>query len=97
MNRIGADLLRERKDAVLGVSSSFETKANTEEYEINGRDLLTALVNSNMDTEIPVSQRMADKDVLARESGSSNRWLICTQMILAEVPTFLIAGHETTR
>ncbi|KAL5520596.1 hypothetical protein ACEPAF_2597 [Sanghuangporus sanghuang] len=43
-----------------------------------GRDLLSVLVRANTDSELPVSQRMNNEDVLA------------------QVPTFLIAGHETT-
>ena len=65
MNRIGSELLSARKEAALGLAPA--EKADTEEYDIHGRDLLTALVKSNMDTEVPESQRMADVDVLARE------------------------------
>ena len=67
MNRIGFELLEERKKAALGMLSEKDREAATEEYGINGRDLLTALVKSNMDTEVPESQRMSDRDVLARE------------------------------
>lgn len=70
MNRIGSELLQERKRAVLGMVSQKDREAATEEYGINGRDLLTALVKSNMDTEIPEAQRMSDRDVLARESNA---------------------------
>jgi hypothetical protein len=62
-------LLRSRKEAALGLQPSAveDEKANTEEYEVNGRDLLTALVKANLDTDVPVSQRMSDEDVLARK------------------------------
>jgi len=45
---------------------------------LQGRDLLSLLVKANMATDIPESQRLSDKDVIA------------------QVPTFLVAGHETT-
>ncbi|THH09705.1 hypothetical protein EW145_g1826 [Phellinidium pouzarii] len=73
MRRIAEGLLRQRKSYILGDSSA---EKKTSDFE--GRDLLSALVKSNMDTELPDTQRMVDEDVLA------------------QVPTFLVAGHETT-
>lgn len=66
MSRIGTQLLRESKASI------------HEKSEWKTRDLLSLLVKSNMDTDIPEHQRMTDQDVLA------------------QVPTFLVAGHETT-
>ncbi|KNZ77019.1 Secologanin synthase [Termitomyces sp. J132] len=64
MTRISHELLR-------GSKNSVHEKGEK-------RDLLTLLVKSNMDTDIPEHQRMSDQDVLA------------------QIPTFLVAGHETT-
>ncbi|KAJ7110658.1 cytochrome P450 [Mycena epipterygia] len=69
MMRIGGKLLADSKREI-AENGTFETG--------RGRDLLTLLVRANTSKEIPVSQRLSDKDVLA------------------QVPTFLVAGHETT-
>lgn len=55
MARIGNQLLRESKAQA----------AATGEKQSN-RDLLSLLVRANMSSDIPESQRMSDKDVLAR-------------------------------
>ncbi|KAL5498061.1 hypothetical protein ACEPAH_2992 [Sanghuangporus vaninii] len=73
MQRIGQELLREKK---AGVNGNFDEEK--EQGRGRGKDLLSVLVRANMDTELPDSQRMSDEDVLA------------------QVPTFLVAGHETT-
>ncbi|KAJ7826170.1 cytochrome P450 [Mycena olivaceomarginata] len=49
---------------------------------IGSRDLLSLLVRANMAKDIPEAQRLSEEDVLARKD--------------TEVPTFLVAGHETT-
>ncbi|KAJ6517282.1 cytochrome P450 [Mycena vitilis] len=69
MNRVGMKLLEDSKREI-AENGTFETG--------RGRDLLTLLVRANTSKEIPASQRLSDKDVLA------------------QVPTFLVAGHETT-
>lgn len=63
MNRIGRELVEERKSAVLGE----KRKDNVDRAELVGRDLLSALIQSNMDTELSDNQRMSDEDVLARK------------------------------
>jgi len=70
MDRIGQELLNESKNYLRGTGEKAETW--------HARDLLTLMVRSNMSTDIPQSQRMSDKDVVA------------------QIPTFLGAGHETT-
>lgn len=55
MARIGNQLLRESKAQA----------AATGEKQSN-RDLLSLLVRANMSSDIPESQRMSDRDVLAR-------------------------------
>ncbi|KAL5478249.1 hypothetical protein ACEPAI_2433 [Sanghuangporus weigelae] len=73
MQRIGQELLREKKTSVNG--KFYEER---EQGRGRGKDLLSVLVRANMDVELPDSQRIPDEDVLA------------------QVPTFLVAGHETT-
>lgn len=67
MNRIGRELVEERKDAVLGKKQKVSRNDKDERGELVGRDLLSALVQANMDTELPENQRMNDEDVLARK------------------------------
>jgi len=69
MARIGNELLTEAKILQYGTGEKGDTTA---------KDLLSLLVRSNMNDELPVVERMADADVLA------------------QVPTFIVAGHETT-
>ncbi|KAI5114648.1 hypothetical protein M0805_008456, partial [Coniferiporia weirii] len=78
MKRIGESLLRQRKRAALGELDDGKEDDAESNTELAGRDLLSALVRANMDTELSDAQRMADEDVLA------------------QVPTFIVAGHETT-
>lgn len=73
MSRIGIQLLRDSKAAVMAEKDGFITKDS-----LQGRDLLSLLIKANMATDIPDNQRLSDDDVLA------------------QVPTFLVAGHETT-
>ena len=71
-----------------------------EKKNFEGRDLLSLLIRANMATDLPDNARMTDEEVLARESDSkycdSNRD-VDLPMLYEEVPTFLLAGHETTR
>ncbi|KAF7985647.1 hypothetical protein HWV62_2167 [Athelia sp. TMB] len=70
MSRVGNKLLADAKAAL--------ARGNNGKDGEQGRDLLSLLVHANTADDIPVSQRLSDKDVLA------------------QVPTFLVAGHETT-
>ena len=68
MNRIGRELLDDRKAAVLG-----QKRVDTDEEDrgdLASRDLLGALVQANLDTALPANQRMSDVDVLSRTSLS---------------------------
>ena len=68
MNRIGRELLDDRKAAVLG-----QKRVDTDEEDrgdLASRDLLGALVQANLDTALPANQRMSDVDVLSRTSFS---------------------------
>ena len=66
MQRIGEELLRQRKRIVLGEKVEVDKEIEKDTADLKGRDLLTVLVQANMDTEIPESQRMSDDDVVAR-------------------------------
>lgn len=55
MARIGNQLLSESKGYASGTGGKR-----------NGRDLLSLLVRANTEPDLPKSQRMSDKDVLAR-------------------------------
>ncbi|KAI0364506.1 cytochrome P450 [Pilatotrama ljubarskyi] len=77
MQRIGAQLIAEKKAAILREASEKKSTGFGRE-KLQGRDLLTLLLKANMATDIPDSQRLSDEDVIA------------------QVPTFLVAGHETT-
>ena len=61
MRRIGSQLIEEKKRAIR--SEKTET---TSAINHRGRDLLALLIKANMSTDIPESQRLSDKDVLAR-------------------------------
>ena len=82
MNRIGTDLLK-------------QSKACHEDNKLSGRkDVLSLLVKANT-LEDPQG-RMTDEDVLDRVYKLIlDRCIYSTVFI--EIPTFIIAGHETTR
>ncbi|KAF8162780.1 cytochrome P450 [Crassisporium funariophilum] len=72
MRRISAKLLEQSK------ASLAEEKRDAGGTAWEGRDLLSLLVRANAMPDLPESQRLSDKDVLA------------------QIPTFIVAGHETT-
>ncbi|KAJ6547875.1 cytochrome P450 [Mycena sp. CBHHK59/15] len=85
MMRIGRQLLADSKRDI-AENGTFETGG--------ARDLLSLLVRANTSKDIPASQWLSDDDVLAREPPSTAHYPALK--ILKEVPTFLVAGHETT-
>lgn len=62
VHRIGAQLVAERKTAILREASEKHLKRE----DLQGRDLLTLLVRANMAEDIPESQRLSDEDVVNR-------------------------------
>ncbi|KAA1468431.1 cytochrome P450 [Dentipellis sp. KUC8613] len=80
VQRIGSELVAERKAAVLATAEKKLDAAAplVGKKDIVGRDLLSLLIKANMASDLPESARMVDGDVLA------------------QIPTFLMAGHETT-
>lgn len=71
MNRIGRELVEERKSAVLGKKQKDGRKDEDDRGGIVGRHLLSVLVQANMDSDLPDNQRMSDEDVLARKLTSA--------------------------
>lgn len=97
MAQIGKELLTKAKTVAL---ASATEKGEIEKNSLHGRDLLSLLVKANMATDILESQKLSDKDVIAR--GFHLVCLLlnaqCADMLCStEVPTFFVAGHETTR
>ena len=64
MNRIGKQLLRDSKSAIL---ADGKTDGKLDKSSWHGRDLLSLLLRANMSTDLPSNQRMTDEDVLARK------------------------------
>ena len=64
MDRIGRQLLRDSKAAILTDGGG---NGKLEKSSWPGRDLLSLLLRANMSTDLPPNQRMTDEDVLARE------------------------------
>jgi len=61
MDRTGNQLLKEGKAALAEANGKKDEKSKK-------RDLLSLLLQANLSTDIPESQRMNDRDVLARKS-----------------------------
>ncbi|PIL33913.1 cytochrome P450 [Ganoderma sinense ZZ0214-1] len=74
MRRFGMQLIEEKKQQIM----SEKTSHSVEKKDVQGRDILSLLIKSNLASDVPENQRLTDEDVLA------------------QVPTFLAAGHETT-
>ncbi|KAH9030860.1 cytochrome P450 [Lactarius deliciosus] len=77
IRRIGSQLIQDKKAAVLAELSS-DASGVVEKRDVQGHDLLSLLIKSNIASDIPESMRMSDEE------------------ILSQLPTFLIAGHETS-
>ncbi|KAH9054513.1 cytochrome P450 [Lactarius vividus] len=74
---VGSQLIRDKKAAVLA-ELSLDASGIVEKHDVQGHDLLSLLIKSNMASDIPECMRMSDEE------------------ILSQLPTFLIAGHETS-
>ena len=82
--RVANELINERRAAV----------ANNEKQ--TDRDLLSLLMKSNIAADRPADQRLSDQDIIAR---TNHVWELSgkSDASTAEIPTFMVAGHETTR
>lgn len=70
--------------------------------DVQGHDLLSLLIKSNIAADIPEDMRMSDSEIVSRErpfscSGLCSMFKDMGITCVLEIPTFLIAGHETTR
>ncbi|KAH9954761.1 cytochrome P450 [Russula dissimulans] len=77
IRRMGSQIIQQRKAAVLAEHHSDGSGA-VGKKDVQGYDLLSLLIKSNIAADVPESMRMDDSE------------------ILSQIPTFLIAGHETT-
>ena len=84
IGRIGAGLLKQSKTA------QEDNKRSTR------RNTLSLLIRVNTMQDLPTVQRMDDEQVMARGYKSILNWRIHS-LSPAEIPTFIVAGHETTR
>jgi hypothetical protein len=94
-------MIQNRKAAVLAEHNS-DVSGAVGKQDVQGHDLLGLLIKSNIAADIPESLRMGDSEIVSRERlfsclgfvlGSRTREMTC----VLEIPTFLLAGHETTR
>ena len=86
MDKMGMEIIQERKRILIEEEMSGTKGAA-------GKDLLTLLIAAN----IRDKDGMSDEAVLARQSFSLTRSTRVGQLTRSlEIPTFLIAGHETT-
>ncbi|KAG9015937.1 hypothetical protein FRB90_004113 [Tulasnella sp. 427] len=65
MARVGARLVRERRETVL---ASANSDGSVEQKSVIGKDLLSVLIKSNMATDIKDSERMNDEEVIGQIS-----------------------------
>ena len=84
MNRIGTGLLKQAMAARDGDKGNKSRR----------KDILSLLVHANaLEAE---GQRITEEDILAR-THKPIFGLVYLLNIFSEIPTFIIAGHETTR
>lgn len=71
MQRIGKELIRHRTQAMLGEEMVKDKEEEKDMADFKGRNLLSVLVQANLDLDVPDSQRMSmsDEEVLARVRG----------------------------
>jgi hypothetical protein len=96
IRRIGSQLIQDKKAAVLAELSS-DGAGVVEKHDVQGHDLLSLLIKSNIASDMPANMRMSDSEILSRKCPFSALAAMLKSMIDLEVPTFLLAGHETSR
>jgi hypothetical protein len=70
--------------------------------DVGGHDLLSLLIKANIAADMPESMRMSDSEILSCEHifpfpNLVFRLGVTIMTYIPEVPTFLLAGHETSR
>jgi hypothetical protein len=71
VRRVGSRLIEERKAAVLDERSASGSNV-VEKQNVQGNDLLSLLVKSNIAADIPETMRMSDFEILSRECSYSS-------------------------
>jgi cytochrome P450 len=66
IDRIGSQLIEDRKAAVLAERSTNESCV-VEKQDVQGHDLLSLLIKSNIAADMPENMRMTDSEILSRE------------------------------
>jgi cytochrome P450 len=84
MDRIGKQLLHERELAL-----------DSGQSENGGNDILSLLVRGNAASD--KQQRLPEEQVIARKRYALINFISLSLISLTEIPTFIVAGHETTR
>ena len=65
IQRIGSQLIQDKKAAVLAELSS-DGAGIVEKHDVQGHDLLSLLIKSNIASDMPASMRMSDSEILSR-------------------------------
>jgi hypothetical protein len=71
MTDIGLQLLNATKASVPDSGLQNGASSTIDKTFLQGRDLLSLLIRANVSRDIPVSQRLSEEDVLARESAQA--------------------------
>jgi hypothetical protein len=87
MHDISHELLRGGKAAVKAAGGDKDFSSR--------RDLFSLLLKANMAADVPGKSRLSDEEVIARESPFE--FHSANIQGGSEIPTFFVAGHETTR
>ena len=97
----GSQLIQDKKTAVRA-ECDVNGSGLVGRQDVGGHDLLSLLIKANMAADMPESMRMSDSEILSREYIVSFpnlvfRLGVTIMTYIPEVPTFLFAGHETSR
>jgi cytochrome P450 len=87
MKEVALQLLQDAKD----LASSQEPKSGAN--LVQGRDILSILVRANLVADGP---KLSDEEVIDREFLFYLRKKLEPHKFVLEIPTFIVAGHETT-
>jgi hypothetical protein len=98
---MGSQLIQDRKTAVRD-ECDVNGSGAVERHDVGGHDLLSLLIKANIAADMPESMRMSDSEILSREHivPLPNLFFqlgVTIMTYILEVPTFLLAGHETSR
>jgi hypothetical protein len=92
VRQVGSRVIEERKAAVLAERSASGSSL-VEKQDVQGNDLLSLLVKSNIAADIPESMRLSDFEILSRKCSCS---LIKFTMVLSEASTISLRSTYDT-